>query len=98
MKLYFITEKVTREAMMTVKEAPGRAKGVVTFAASFDVRIIEFFYCNNLFDFVMKVEAPDEESVTAFVMALNKSGNVTAQMTRAYTPDEWAGLVERLPA
>lgn len=97
MPLYFITEQVTREGMMTVKEAPGRAQGVVQFASKFGVRIIEFFYCTSQFDFIMKVEAADEQSVAAFVMAVRKSGNVTARFTRAYSPDEWASLIDRIP-
>ncbi|MCR9135272.1 MAG: GYD domain-containing protein [Alphaproteobacteria bacterium] len=97
MPLYFVTENVTREASMSVKEAPARAKGVVEFAASMNVTIIEFFYCMNLFDFIMKVEAPDDETVAAFAMAVQKSGNVTAQVTRAFSQGEWEDLVDRLP-
>lgn len=97
MPTYFITENVTREGMMSVKGAPERAKGVVEYAASFQVTILEFFYCLNQFDFIMKVEAPDDEAIAAFAMAVRKSGNVTASVTRAFTPEEWTGLVERLP-
>jgi hypothetical protein len=38
-----------------------------------------------------------DESVSAFVMAVRKSGNVTAEVTRAFTPEEWTGIVERVP-
>ena len=98
MALYFITEVVTREGMLTVDEAPGRSKGVVTAAQKFGVTVLEFFFCMNNFDFIMKVEAPDDESVTAFVMSVRKSGNVTATLTRAFTPEEWGGMVARLSA
>ena len=97
MRLYFITEDVTREGMMSCKEAPGRAKKVVEFAAGFDVRVIEFYYCMANFDFIMKVEAPDDEAVCAFAMAVRKTGNVTARVTRAFSPDEWGEIVDRIP-
>ena len=96
MRTYYITEEVTREGMMTVDEAPERANGVVAFAGKFGVRVEEFHYCMAHFDFVMKVSAPDDESVGAFVMALRRSGNVTAKVTRAFTPDEWGSIVGRL--
>lgn len=96
MATYFITETVTREGMMTVDEAPKRAEGVVEAARGFGVEIQEWFFTVGPFDFIMKVEAPDHESVTAFVMAVRRSGNVTADLLRAYTPHEWAGLVGRL--
>ncbi len=97
MPLYYITEDVTREGMMSCKQAPERAKGVVGFAANFDVTVLEFHYCMAHFDFIMKVEAPDDESVCAFTMAVRKSGNVTARVTRAFTPGEWGSMVARLP-
>lgn len=97
MSLYFITEDVTREGMMTCKEAPERAKRVVEFAATFDVEVIEFYFCMAHFDFIMKVEAPDDESVCAFAMAVRRSGNVTARVTRAFTPGEWGEMVARIP-
>ncbi len=97
MKTYFITEKLTREAMMTVVDAPDRGRGVVEFARSMGVNILEFFYCMSQFDFIMKVEAPDDETVTAFCMAAERSGNVTCEVTRAFTPDEWEDMTKRLP-
>ena len=97
MPLCFITEDVTREGIMTIKEAPERAKGVVAFASSFNVEIIEFFYCMGNFDFIMKVVTPVDESVNAFVMVVRKTGNVTAKATRAFNPEEWADIVNRLP-
>ena len=98
MPTYFILETVTREGMLTVEQAPARAAGVVDAAASFGVTLHEWFYTVGDFDFLMKVDAPDDESVTAFLIALRRSGNVTARLVRAYTPDAWRGLVERLQA
>ena len=96
MPTYFITEVVTREGMMSVDEAPARAKGVVDAAAGFGLELVEFYFTTGPHDFIMKVESPDDESVAAFVMAVRKSGNVTAQSFRAFSPDEWAGIVVRL--
>ena len=97
MPLYYITEDVTREGMMSCKEAPKRAQGVVAAAAKFNVNVLEFHYCMAHFDFIMKVEAPDDESVCAFAMAVRRTGNVTAKVARAFTPEQWGGIVARLP-
>ena len=97
MNTYFITETVTREGMMTVSEAPARSDGVVEAAAAFGVVVDQFFFTTGPFDFIMQVSAPDDESVAAFVMALRRSGNVEAQMMRAFSPDEWKSIVGRLP-
>ena len=97
MNTYYITEEVTREGMISVVDAPDRARGVVAFAARFGVRVEEFHYCMAHFDFIMKVSAPDDESVSAFAMAVRRSGNVTARVTRAFSPQEWESIVARLP-
>ena len=97
MNTYYISEEVTREGMMTVAEAPERAKGVVAFAAHFGVKVEEFHYCMAHFDFIMRVSAPDDESVSAFAMAVRRTGNVSAKVTRAFTPEEWGKIVDRLP-
>lgn len=97
MATYFILEKVTREGMMTVKEAPQRAAGVVEAARKFGVELVEFFFTVGSCDFIMRVESPDDESVAAFVMAVRASGNVTAESMRAFTPEEWSAIVQRIP-
>ena len=96
MPLYFISETTTREGMMTVTEAPERAEGVVAFAASLGVEVIEFYFTLGPQDFIMKVHAPDDETVAAFLLAVRRSGNVTAEVSRAFTPDEWGEIVARL--
>lgn len=88
MPTYFITETVTREGMMSVEDAPRRSEGVVDAAAAFGVEVVEFFFTTGPFDFITKVEAPDEESVAAFTTAVRRSGNVTARASRAFTPEE----------
>lgn len=96
MATYFILETVTREGMMTVSEAPQRARGVVAAAAKLGVRIVEWYHTGGPFDFIMKVEADDDEAVAAFVMSVRRSGNVKAFSMRARTPDAWESIVERL--
>lgn len=97
MPLYFITENSTVQGSMGMEGAPERAKGVVAFAAGMGVEIIEFFYCTSQFDYIMKVEAPDDETVTAFCMAASRTGNVVAKATRAFNPDEWEAIVKKMP-
>jgi uncharacterized protein with GYD domain len=93
---YFILETVTREAAMTVDEAPVRAARVPAVAARFGVDLIEWHFTLADFDFLMKVEADDEDAVTAFSLALSRSGNVRTQVVRAYSPEGWTQIVGRV--
>ncbi len=96
MATYFILETSTRDGAMSVKSAPERSKGVVASGEKMGVRIIEWFYAIGPFDFIMKAEAPDDETMAAFIIAINAGGNVTAKYYRVYTPQAWTALVGRL--
>jgi uncharacterized protein with GYD domain len=96
MGTYFIFETVTREGKMTVTEAPVRSEAVEAAAAAYGVRVIEWFFTTTPVDFVMKVDADDDTQVLAFVMAVQRSGNVEAQWSRAYTPEEWKAMVGKI--
>lgn len=96
MAKYFILETNTREALLSMKEAPARSKGVPELARRYGVEILEWFYTTGEFDFVMKVEADDPDAVAVFALALRRSGNVTIKVLRAYEPEAWADLVDRV--
>jgi uncharacterized protein with GYD domain len=97
MPTYFILETSTREGATTVRDAPRRSEGVVAAAERMGVKVIEWFYTIAPFDFLMKAEAPDDQTIAAFVIQINAGGNVAAKYYRAFTPEEWKSLVGRLP-
>ncbi|HEX4296971.1 MAG TPA: GYD domain-containing protein [Devosia sp.] len=96
MPTYFIFETSTGAGLSTVRDAPRRSSGVVASGKKMGVDIKQWFYVTGPFDFIMQAEAPDDETVAAFVMAINSGGNVTAKFHRAYTPEAWAAMVTRL--
>ena len=96
MTTYFILETVTREGMLTVKEAPTRSEAVAGLAAKYGVQLGEWFYTSGPADFVMRVEAADDEAVAIFTMALRKSGNVTIEVLKCYSPGRWSELVSQI--
>ena len=94
----FLLEKNTREGAMAITGSPQRTEGLDANAAKFGVTVLEWFYLSGPFDFVLKVEAADDESMEAFVMATSRGGNVKAEFARAYTPQAWKAIVSRIPA
>ena len=96
MTTYFIMEKSTREGMLSVTESPKRTEGLDENAARFGVQVLEWFYLSGQYDFILKVDAPNEESIEAFVMATSRGGNVRAEFSRAYDPAAWKAIVGRI--
>ena len=96
MPTYFIFETTTREGMLTVTDAPKRSEGLPAAAASYGVKIIEWFFLAEVHDFVMKVEAPDDETIMTFVLSIARGGNVTPRFSRAFSPAEWTEMVGKI--
>lgn len=84
--------------MLSITESPKRTEGLDAAAARFGVTVLEWFYLSGPFDFILKVQAPDDESKEAFVMATSRGGNVRAEFARAYAPDAWKEIVNRIPS
>jgi uncharacterized protein with GYD domain len=41
------------------------------------------------------IEAPDDETATAAVLALGSQGNVRTKTMRAFSPDEMRAIIEK---
>jgi hypothetical protein len=46
-------------------------------------------------DIVAVIEAPDDETATAAVLALGSQGNVRTKTMRAFSPDEMRAIIEK---
>jgi uncharacterized protein with GYD domain len=48
------------------------------------------------YDLVVILEAPDEETVSAFALELGATGSVRTTILRAYEREEMSGIIDRL--
>jgi uncharacterized protein with GYD domain len=48
------------------------------------------------YDIVSIAEFPDDESGTAFLLALGARGNIRTTTLRAYTAEEMTGIIQKL--
>lgn len=49
------------------------------------------------YDYVAIVEAPSDEVAMAFALALGSQGDVRTESLKAFTKEEFAKIVKRLP-
>jgi uncharacterized protein with GYD domain len=56
----------------------------------------EIYWTVGPYDYVGLWEAPDEQSMSAFMLELGSIGNVRSTTLRAYDHDEMGGILERL--
>jgi uncharacterized protein with GYD domain len=85
------TEKGVSEFKSTVDRAEAGSK----LAGSFGGALKEVYWTIGPYDIVAILEAPDDESATAFALNLAAQGNVRTTTLRAFTGDEMRGVIAK---
>ncbi len=62
----------------------------------YGVKLGQIYWTVGPYDLVSVFEAPDDESVSAFLLELGSAGNVRSITLRAYDREEIGGIIERL--
>ncbi len=60
-------------------------------------KVIGFYAVMGEYDYVTIGEFPSDEAAMAFAMALGSQGNVRTKTLKAFTNEEFAGIVKKLP-
>jgi len=86
----------TEQGIRNVRDALDRAKRAKEAAEPYGVRFADTYYTVGPYDIVSVMEAADEESAAAILLALGAAGNVRSTTLRAYDRDEMSAIIERL--
>ena len=65
-------------------------------AAKHGVKLRETLYTVGQYDFVVSFEAPDDATVSRFLLAIAAQGNVRSTTMRAFSVDEMRGIVGKI--
>jgi uncharacterized protein with GYD domain len=85
----------TEKGIAAFKETLDRAEAGKQLAASFGGSLKEIYWTIGPYDIVALSEAPDDETATAFALALGAQGNVRTTTLRAFSGEEMRGIIER---
>ena len=98
MPTYVLLVNWTDQGIKNVRETVHRAdKGVLEqLEQTYGTRVRQIYWTVGSHDLVTIVEAPDEESVSAMVLALGSQGNLRTTTLRAYDHEEMSRIIERL--
>ncbi|HXD39454.1 MAG TPA: GYD domain-containing protein [Ramlibacter sp.] len=97
MPSYIALGTFTDQGARTVKDTTKRADAVRDMAGRFGVTIKSIHWTLGQYDVVTFCEATDEASATAFGLALASAGNVRTETLRAFSKDEMAAILAKLP-
>ncbi len=93
MALYISLCNWTDQGIRSVKDSPGRLDGARKLAETHGCQMKDFFMTIGTFDLVVMVEAPDDESVARFSLALAAAGSVRTTTLKAFSEDAYRAIV-----
>ena len=89
--------KFTQQGLANIKESPQRIKDAKALAEKLGITVIGVWVTMGDYDLISVADAPNDEAVAIFALALAGAGNVTTQTMRALSEDEFADVVGKLP-
>ena len=96
MPTYISLLNFTDQGIRTVRDTLDRTARATELAEKHGARLVQTYWTVGAYDLVAVLEAPDDESVTAFVLEVGSAGNVRTSTLRAYNREEMAGIIQRI--
>lgn len=85
----------TEKGAASYKETVGRGEAAMQLAAKYGVSFVDINWTMGPYDIVAVLEAPDDESASAFALELGTNGNLRMTTMRAFNADEMRGIIAK---
>lgn len=97
MPKFCILMNLTEQGVKNIKEFPARLEMGVKLLESMGGKLLGFYVLLGQYDYLGIGEAPSDEVAMQFSLALSAQGNVRTTTLRAFTTEEFAEAVKKLP-
>lgn len=97
MPTYVILMNLTDQGIKDIKEAPARIDEAAKALEAAGGKLLAFYTVMGQYDYVAIAEGPSDEVALAQLLALGMAGNVRTVTLKAFTKDELAEIVKKLP-
>ena len=72
------------QGIRNIKDTVKRGDAAIAEAEKMGMKIVEEFWTMGAYDAVVVLEAPDDETMSAFMLKVGSLGNVKSQTLRAF--------------
>ncbi len=97
MPLYVTLYKFTDQGIKNVKDSPKRLEAAIKASEKLGAKVLGAYYTLGEYDLVVVSEVGSEETGVAITLAQNAQGNVRSISLKAFTPEEFAAILQRMP-
>src|SRR5438045_7913881 len=93
MAMYISLIQFTEQGIRNVKDTVKRGDAAIGEAEKMGMKIIEEFWTMGAYDVVVMFDAPNDETMSAFLLKIGSMGNVKSQTLRAFRKEEMEKLL-----
>ena len=97
MATYWILVSWTEQGIKNVKESPRRLDAARELGKKLGVKLEDFYMTIGPYDMLTRLEAPGDDAVAKFVLALSTGGNVRTTTLKAFPEKEYREIIKALP-
>jgi uncharacterized protein with GYD domain len=97
MPTYIGLYKFTDQGIKNIKDAPSRVEDAIKGVEAMGGKVIGVYSVLGEYDYVTIGEFPSDEVAMTYAMALGSRGNVRTTTLKAFTTEEFAQIVKKLP-
>jgi len=84
------------QGIRNVKDTVKRGEAAIAEAEKLGMKVVEEFWTMGAYDAVVLFEAPDDETMSAFMLKIGSLGNVKSQTLRAFRRNEMEGILAKI--
>jgi uncharacterized protein with GYD domain len=96
MPTYIALSTFTDQGIRGVKDTTKRAETVMALGKKVGATMTQVYWTLGAYDVVAVIEAPNDETATAFSLAIGSAGFVRTQTMRAFSRDEMGTILGKL--
>jgi uncharacterized protein with GYD domain len=96
MAMYVSLIQFTDQGIRNIKDTIKRTEAAMAEAENMGMKITDQFWTMGAYDVVVLLDAPDDATITAFVLKAGSLGNVKTQTMRAFRREEMEGILAKI--
>jgi uncharacterized protein with GYD domain len=96
MATYVYMIQFTDQGIRNIKDTVKRGDAAMAEAEKMGMKIVEEFWTMGAYDVVVLFEAPDDETMSAFILKVGALGNVRGQTLRAFRRKEMEDILAKI--
>jgi uncharacterized protein with GYD domain len=96
MAKYVSLLQFTEQGVRSVKDTIKRAAAATAEAEKMGIKVTDSFWTMGAYDVVLLLDAPDDETMSAFSLRLGSLGNVKTSTMRAFRREEMEKILAKI--